>query len=300
LARTWQVTDRLSLDVGYERSQTAVTQANESEHTRDAASLGWTWAQPERLSIRGTAEARWESGPMGYQGANPCLGGDLDGNPSLCRDATSALGDRRQLAFMNTAVWNIDRDWTLFGRFDLETTENTTLRREESRDMQTGVGAAFRPADTDWLNILFKYTYLEEVAPYGLELGERTRESSHVTSFSPVFELPWNLQLVEKGAWRHIRLDVENLPVAENDLVLWVNRLNYHLSKKWDAGVEYRFLHQTLTGDWQHGTLLELNYILAEYVRLGLGYNFTRFAEDELGDFDRDSSGVFFRVSAQY
>jgi hypothetical protein len=35
-------------------------------------------------------------------------------------------------------------------------------------------------------------------------------------------------------------------------------------------------------------------------VRLGVGYNFTKFAEDELGDFDRDSSGVFFRVTAQY
>ena len=33
---------------------------------------------------------------------------------------------------------------------------------------------------------------------------------------------------------------------------------------------------------------------------LGIGYNFTRFAEDELGDFNRDASGVFFRVTAQY
>jgi hypothetical protein len=201
---------------------------------------------------------------------------------------------------MNTATYKLDQDWTLFGRFDLVTTENTTLNLEESRDVETGIGAAYRPVDTDWLNLLFRYTYLDEIAPYGLELGRQSRESSHVFSISPILELPWNLQFVEKVALRNIHLEVEDLPEADNTMTLWVNRLNYHIVEKWDAGVEYRLLHQSLTKDWQHGTLLELNYIIATYVRLGVGYNFTKFAEDELGDFDRDSSGVFFRVTAQY
>jgi hypothetical protein len=87
---------------------------------------------------------------------------------------------------------------------------------------------------------------------------------------------------------------------VENNLILLVNRLNYHLTRMFDVGVEYRFLRQSLTQDWQHGVLVEFNWIVEDYVRLGIGYNFTRFAEDELGDFNRDASGVFFRVTAQY
>jgi hypothetical protein len=300
LGRTWKVTDGLSLDLAYERSQTLIGRANESDHTRDAGSIGWQWKKGEELTLNGLAELRLESASLGYTGATPCLATSTGSNPSNCRDAVSALGDRQQFTLMNTATYKLDQDWTLFGRFDLVTTENTTLKLEEARDVETGIGAAYRPVDTDWLNLLFRYTYLDEIAPYGLELGRQSRESSHVFSVSPILELPWNLQLVEKVAFRNIHLEVEELPEADNTMTLWVNRLNYHIVEKWDAGVEYRLLHQSLTKDWQHGTLLELNYIIATHVRLGVGYNFTKFAEDELGDFDRDSSGVFFRVTAQY
>ena len=119
-------------------------------------------------------------------------------------------------------------------------------------------------------------------------------------SVAPIIELPWNFQWVEKVAYRHIRLNVEGMPEVRNDLWLLVNRLNYHLHRRVDVGAEYRFLHQSLTQDWEHGVLLEAAYILQDHVRLGLGYNFTRFTEDELGDFDRDASWVFFRVTAQY
>jgi len=121
-----------------------------------------------------------------------------------------------------------------------------------------------------------------------------------VVGVSPIFEWPWSLQLVERVAYRNLRMDVEDLNPVDNDLVMFINRVNFHLTDEWDIGAEYRFLHQSLTRDWPHGTLLELNYILEDHVRLGLGYNFTRFAEDELGDFDRDASGIFFRVTAQY
>jgi hypothetical protein len=189
---------------------------------------------------------------------------------------------------------------TIMTGLDLIVTENQTLNVLEARDVEAHLGAAWRPVDVNWLNVLSRYTYLDEMAPYGLELDGQMRERSHVLSLSPIVELPWNLQLVEKVAWRGLTVANEGMNEAHNDLVLWINRINYHLTRTWDVGAEYRFLHQSLTGDWRHGTLLEINYILQDHVRLGVGYNFTRFAEDELGDFDRDASGVFFRVTAQY
>ena len=298
--KRWEVVDGLSLDAGYERSTTLADESSDSQSSRDTVSFGWEFLRSRDLKLSGLFEARFDHGSLHTPASTPCLGADITGNPEFCRDRIAGVGDRRQLVWLATAEAKATRDVTLFGRFDYVVTENQTLSLLEARDIEGTAGLAYRPVDVNWFNLLGRYTYLGEMAPYQLELRERREERSHVVSVSPIFELPWNLQLVEKVAWRGLHLDVEGMPSVSNDLVLLINRLNYHLTSRWDAGAEYRFLHQSLTSDWRHGVLVDLNYILADHVRLGVGYNFTRFAEDELGDFDRDASGVFFRVTAQY
>ena len=49
-----------------------------------------------------------------------------------------------------------------------------------------------------------------------------------------------------------------------------------------------------------HGTLLEAGYWVHRMVRLGLGYNFTRFSDNEFVSQDRDAGGLFFRVVGRY
>jgi hypothetical protein len=298
--KRWRIADGLSIDIGYERSNTLGGESVQSDSSRDTLSFGWEYVGLDTLKMSGLLEGRFERGSLHTPSLGTCLATDISGNPAYCRDRISALGDRRQLVTLTTVELQATDDVTLFGRFDLVVTENTTLDVLESRDTEGTVGFAFRPIEFNWLNILSRYTFLGEMAPYQLELNTRREEQSHVFSFAPMFELPYNLQLVEKIAYRHIRLDVEGMPEVTNNLTLLINRLNYHIFRQWDVGVEYRFLRQSLTRDWRHGFLLEANYIVADHVRLGLGYNFTKFAEDELGDFDRDASGVFFRVAAQY
>ena len=298
--KTWNVAEGLSIDLGFERSHTLAGESVESGSSRNTASFGWEYVGLDVLKLTGLFEVRFDRGSTHTPSSSPCLGTNLTGNPAYCRDAITAVGDRRQIVSSTTMLLNPTPDLTFFGRFDIVHTENTTLGLMESRDLEGTVGMAMRPVDIDWVNVLMRYTYLAEMAPYQLELNERRDERSHVFSLSPIFELPLNLQLVEKIAVRHIDLEVEGMPSVSNDLVLLINRLNYHLFRQWDVGVEYRFLHQSLTRDWRHGVLLDVNYIVAEHVRLGVGYNFTHFAEDELGDFNRDASGVFFRVTAQY
>jgi hypothetical protein len=298
--KRWEIVDGFSVDVGFERSQTLAAISYESESTRSTGSLGWQFVGVENLKLSGLFEARFDNGSLHTPAASPCLGADITGNPAFCRDRNPAVGDRRQLVALTSVVATPTDDVTVFARFDLITTENTTLDLLESRDVEATLGAAVRPVDVNWVNLLTRYTFLGERAPRDLELEQRRDDSSHVFSLSPVFELPFNLQLVEKVAVRHRTVSVEGMPSANNLLVLLANRLNYRVFRKWDVGAEYRFLHQSLTRAWRHGLLLDVNYIVAEHVRLGVGYNFTKFAEDELGDFDRDNSGVFFRVAAQY
>ena len=49
-----------------------------------------------------------------------------------------------------------------------------------------------------------------------------------------------------------------------------------------------------------HGALVELNYILKKRIRIGVGYNFTSFSDDEFARLDEAFGGPFFRVMANY
>jgi uncharacterized repeat protein (TIGR01451 family) len=298
--KRWEVLRGLSFDLGYERSEQISGDNSASRNSRDTGSLGWEFVRLRHVKVSGLLEARFDHGAVSSPLLATCLADDISGNPSWCQDRVTSVGDRRQTVAALGVEWKWTRDLTFLTRLDLAFTRNLTLDAFEARDVEASVGIAYRPVDVNWLNVLSRYTWLDEMAPYELELDTRRRDSSHVLSLSPIYELPWNLQLVQKFAWRRRDVFTEGLPGVRNDLMLLIHRLNYHLTRQWDVGAEYRFLHQSLTSDWQHGVLLEVNYILAEHVRLGVGYNFTRFAEDELGDFDRDASGVFFRVTAQY
>ena len=119
--------------------------------------------------------------------------------------------------------------------------------------------------------------------------------------------LPWRLQLVEKLAYKRVDESYDVLPGETLDTVintlLWINRINFHLTGRLDAGVEYRFLKMLLDeqgGQLRHGALVELGYWLHRYVRLGAGYNFSSFTDNEFVDQDRDASGFFFRVVGRY
>jgi uncharacterized repeat protein (TIGR01451 family) len=298
--QAWRPTEGFSFSAGYERSQTLAAEGGDTDSSRDTISVGAEFLRFRDFKASTLLETRFDRGSLISPSTTSCLANDVSGNPLYCRDRITAVGDRMQFVTMTSAEWKVDRDYTFFGRFDYVVTDNQTLDQLEARDMEGTFGIAYRPLFINWLNVLGRYTYLEALAPYNLDTSLSRHDQSHVLSVSPILELPWNLQLVEKVAYRNIRLRTEGLPLAENDLVLWINRVNYHLTRQFDIGAEYRFLHQSLTQDWLHGVLLEFNWIVEDHVRLGVGYNFTRFAEDELGDFDRDSSGVFFRVTAQY
>jgi len=85
--------------------------------------------------------------------------------------------------------------------------------------------------------------------------------------------------------------------------LLWINRLNFHIIGRLDAGVEYRYLRLFVPGqgdEFQHGALVEAGYWVHHFVRLGAGYNFTRFSDNEFADQSRDASGFFFRVVGRY
>lgn len=298
--RTWTLTEGLTLNAAYERSEVLTGESSASAHQRDAVSASWQLLRFRNLRLSGLVELRFEQAALRSPATGVCLGDDILSLPNFCRDQIRTVGNRHQVVLAHNAVFRAHRDLTFFARHHHIVTENTTLDVLEALETEASFAFAYRPVRHNWGQVLFRYTWLDLVLPYGLETGERRRDGSHVLSFAPVIDTPWRVQWMQKVAWRNRMLRLEAQDPTRNDLLLLVERVNVRVLRDWELGAEYRFLHQSLTQDWQHGTLTELSYLLQEHVRMGVGYNFTRFAEDELGDFDRDHRGVFFRVTAMY
>ena len=75
--------------------------------------------------------------------------------------------------------------------------------------------------------------------------------------------------------------------------------MNFHVLKWLDLGVEYR-MKTSSVAQKQDGFLAEVSVSPWDYVRLGVGYNFTRFSDDELADDRIDNKGFFIRAVGKY
>ena len=300
---------------------------------RDVLHAGFEFLRIKNLKLSTRAELRYDSatgvtglGPEGFSqkftgidpkntlnasNVDPRAGfgsgtyGDRSLNPGNQLNVTP--GERWQLLTRNHVAWALSKDLTLLGRANYYRTYNRTEEMLEAEALELGFGAALRPINFDWLDILFKYTRILELRPISLTDDLARRRTYDVLSLAAIVELPLGLQLVEKIAYKRVdeQLDVladETISTVLHTL-LWINRINLHVIGHLDAGVEYRLLRMFIEsqGDQlQHGLLLEAGYWVHRFVRLGVGYNFTRFSDNEFADQSRDASGFFFRVVGRY
>jgi len=118
-----------------------------------------------------------------------------------------------------------------------------------------------------------------------------------------VFDLGRYFQVAEKFAFKMSELEPSIGGTVRAFNYLWINRLNYHVTSKWDFAVEYRILLQDGSGESRrHGVLVEVDRELFNYVRVGLGYNFTDFDDDfnSNNNYQSISQGPFIRLTGKY
>lgn len=281
IGKRTQLVKGLTIDANYQRSQVinnfSNMQTGSGDLSQDALSFGLEWLAHPKIKLSSRLEVRFDD-----------------------TDEWQGQRDKNQILALNNLSYQLNRDLTLQLRFNYSITEDEVFKSTEAEFMETSLGIAYRPIKQSWLAILFKATSRFEQRPVDLSVERPEIEEMSVLSLIPIFELPLNFQLVEKIVYKRSALIVENLLPTVSHNVLWINRLNYHLTNEWDIGVEYRILQNTLAQSTLHGALFELNYIIKKSIRVGAGYNFTSFTDDEFARFDEQYGGPFFRVMAQY
>lgn len=263
------INERWGLSAGYETG--TVQSLTGGTSRRNAGSIGFSYIERWRIKASSKIELRLDE------------------------------GQQREWQYLsyNALQWQAGRDTTLFGKVNLSESKNTTLDRTEAEYKEIVLGSAYRPVNFDRLNLLAKYTYLEDRTSAGqTDMAGIQEQRAHVLAGEAVYDLNADWQLVEKLALKIGNEKVTGFDFTRTQTWLWINRMNYNLYRNWQVGAEYRMLVQEQAKDMKKGALIEVARNLGNILQIGVGYNFTQF-NDDLTHLDYTSQGPFIRLSAK-
>ncbi|MEK7309574.1 MAG: PQQ-binding-like beta-propeller repeat protein [Planctomycetota bacterium] len=244
------------------------------ETIRESGSLRFRYADKNKTAFDTKLEARFDEGDV----------------------------DKHQYLTANTLRHKITEDITVSLRENYSRTENRTTDKTEALFNETGLGLALRPVKWDKWHLLAKYTYLKDIYPVAqvdTSIGP-TRTRSDIYALETAYDLSEYLQLVEKYALKDMKETVAGYDETDNQVSLWITRINYNVIKQWYAAVEYRILRQTLGEDKKSGFLIEAMHKVNQNIQLGVGYNFTDFSDDLRRNNDYSSTGFFIRINTMF
>jgi hypothetical protein len=121
-----------------------------------------------------------------------------------------------------------------------------------------------------------------------------------------VASIEWTYDLTRRLAWTEkfaAKLTKETLDGAagpRTHTYLSISRLDLTFWKRLEYGVEFRLLRQKEAGDTRLGWLNEVLHPVGKHLRVGVGFNFTDFSDDEFSDNEYSMYGWFFRVQGKY
>ncbi|HKN47772.1 MAG TPA: hypothetical protein VJ144_07355, partial [Candidatus Polarisedimenticolia bacterium] len=267
-----RVSDRLTTNAAFERSK-----------------LNGAGANPDSIRQAGSASAS-------YAGVWLKIFSKFE----IRNDRGTGL-DRDQWVSSNAFETKLMRDLTFLGRYNYGVTTDRLANLKETVFQEESFGIAYRPVAVDWINFLTRYTKVRNLPPDRLPAPQGDEKTDTVFSFQTVVDLHRRVSLTEKYAVRDRALDQSLLADLKSRMRLWINRFNYHLSDTWDAALEYRTLMMLQAADTSSkGFLFEVNRLFMQHLRLGVGYNFTDFTDNEFSANDYSARGFFFRIQGKY
>ena len=207
--------------------------------------------------------------------------------------------EKRQLSTYNAVEGKITPAVTLFGKAHLSQTDNLSTGRTEAKYKELVFGGAYRPIAVDWLNMLLKYTFLEDYSPGSqTDIHDVERERSHTIAGEAVVDIGEKWQVTGKLAYKIGEEQVAGFDPTLTQTLLCITRLGYNITEDWQVAGEYRLLKQLQAQDMKHGALVEVSRDLGDYLQVGAGYNFTQF-NDDLTHLDYTSHGPFIRITGK-
>ena len=198
----------------------------------------------------------------------------------------------------------MNQDWRFLASLDALYSDSLEDDFRDGEYTKLRFGYAYRPVDNEKLNLLFGYTYLndlpgeDQVDANGNTDGPLQR--SHVLSVNASYDISDKLTFGGKLGYRASEVADRGTDVfTENTATLAVARLDWHVVHKWDVMAEGRYMYTRETGTDEAGALLGVYRHVGNNAKIGVGYEWGGVSDD-LTDFSYDNQGVFLNVVAKF
>lgn len=205
----------------------------------------------------------------------------------------------------NSLGYQATPSWRLIGKFNFSRSSSTLGSFYDGNYTEVVTGAALRPVTHDRLNMLFKYTYFENVPSPGqltpTAVVADYSQRSHVLSADAIYDLVKWLSIGAKyglrvGELKMTKTDGEWFSSRADLIIL---RADLHLVREWDMVLEARRLKVYEADDERAGLLIGVYRHITDNFKMGVGYNFTDFS-DNLTDLSYRSHGWFINAIAAF
>jgi len=129
----------------------------------------------------------------------------------------------------------------------------------------------------------------------------RADQRAHILSAEALYDLNQRWELGAKIAIKkgEQRISRDTGPWENFGLRLATLRGRYHLTRRWDALAEYRYLSDIDGDNRRHGALAAVYRHIGQHLKLGVGYNFADF-DDNLKLESYENRGWFVDLVGKY
>ncbi|MGL4234739.1 MAG: hypothetical protein ACRCSW_01570, partial [Tabrizicola sp.] len=219
------------------------------------------------------------------------------------QEASTVL-DRETWALVAKYSNQVSPDWRFIASVDALVSDSDQTDFLNGRYVELNLGYAYRPIANDRLNVLARYTFLDDlpgsdqVSSDGTINGDKQR--SHILSVDAIYEIDETWELGGKLAYRVGETAARGSDdFTSNDAGLVALRATYAIEQRWEISGEARMLVQVDQDTRDFGTLLTVYRSFGDNAKLGLGYNFGSFSDD-LRDTTLDDEGLFLNLQAKF
>ncbi|MBA3929148.1 MAG: hypothetical protein C0521_06095, partial [Xanthomonas sp.] len=190
--------------------------------------------------------------------------------------------------------------WRIAARLNYADTDDKLNPQQGAKFIESNVGFAYRPWNSQRWGVFGRYTYLYDLASMGQLGGAKYDQRSQIVSLEGVYKHDQHWEFAGKLIRREgeVRMGRGTGVWLDSATTFAAVQARYELRTKWHALGEYRWV-DVKDGGARHGFLAGVDRDLNAHFRLGAGYNFTRFSDD-MTDFDYDHRGWFVNMTGRY
>jgi hypothetical protein len=229
--------------------------------------------------------------------------------------ATLSESKRDSWLIKNDVKYQIDASSRLLGKLNHAESKSSLGDFFDGNYTEAVLGYGYRPVTNDRLNTLFKYTYFYNLPSPSQVTDTVTNtatntitntaadfiQKSHIFSLDVAYDLTQRWTIGGKYAYRlgQVSQDRVNPEFFDSRASLYIVRADWHFIHSWDALIEGRLLDLPDAQDRLSGVLLGIYRHLGNYVKLGVGYNFSKFSDD-LTQLGYKHQGLFINLVGEF